>query len=79
MRTIYICDICGKTYSQAIAAQTCEISHDTSEDRKKAMTIKLNKLDPCDYCARAYYVYGCELDCSCEERCQDYSQFISKE
>lgn len=79
MTTIYMCDICGKTYSHAGAVKVCEISHDDSLNRRKAHLIKMEYLDPCNYCARAYYVYGCERNCGCEKNCNDYSLFIPED
>ena len=79
MTTIYMCDICGKTYSNAKSARVCEISHDNSLNRKKAHLIELESLDPCNYCARAYYVYGCERNYDCEKNCNDYSLFVLKD
>ena len=79
MTTVYICDICAKTYSKIAAAAVCEISHNPDPNQKKAHMIKLGNLDPCNYCARAYYVYGCERNCSCEKNCNDYNLFIPEE
>ena len=79
MKTIYICDICGKTFSQKQHAQSCEISHDTSENRRAAKQLKLVGLDPCENCGRAYFVYGCELNCSCWNQCKDYDLYIPTE
>lgn len=79
MTTIYICDTCGKTFSSACAARMCEISHINDINKKKVELIKMECLDPCDYCARAYYVYGCERNCECEKVCKDYDLFVLKE
>lgn len=79
MTTIYMCDICGRTFSNAGAAQVCEISHENDFNKKKVALIKMENLDPCNYCARAYYVYGCERNCDCEKNCKDYNLFISEE
>lgn len=79
MTTIYMCDTCGKTYSNVAAAAVCELSHQPDSNQKKAYVIKLRNLDPCNYCARAYYVYGCERNCDCEKNCKNYSLFVSEE
>lgn len=79
MTTVYICDKCGRAYSKWQNARYCEINHEVNPAKKKAFLIKHEGSDPCDYCARAYYVYGCERNCDCEKNCIDFDLFVFKE
>lgn len=79
MTTIYMCDTCGATYKTPERANNCELSHMTNEKDRQIHILKTNNIDPCMVCERAYFVYGCEWNCQCQSKCNNYSLFILKE
>ena len=63
---IYKCDYCKKEYDNFNDCVACEMTHMTELEKLKTQ-IHLNEEFLCDYCDHSYYVYGCELNCSCKE------------
>lgn len=69
----YACTCCDTVYEREIDAIICEEHHllDGEEDKYSRYDllrifnlIESRNVDPCDYCENAYYVYGCEQECS---------------
>lgn len=81
MRQCWKCDICGKTFLLKEQCLEHEKAHYPYLDYKQiAYLIAQNdrNREICDFCKNAYYVYGCELSCSCERECikNGYNKFI---
>lgn len=83
-KTIYVCEYCRTIYEKRMDARWCEIQHEQRDGYigqndcvKKAL--RREGSNPCDYCGRAYYVYGSEFNCECEPKCKNYSLFLAKE
>lgn len=79
MTTLYKCDTCGKEFNSKHDCFICECSHIENENECIKQVIIYNKKDPCDYCNRSYYAYGCERDCECKVPCNNYDQFVPVE
>lgn len=69
----YGCTCCGTVYNREIDALMCEERHLLDGEKDKYSRYDLIRIfnliesrgsDPCDYCEHAYYVYGCEQECS---------------
>ena len=69
----YECVFCNSTYTNYEAAVSCENEHLKMfapndfyplDHIKIYNMIESRNADPCDYCKNAYYVYGCEQECS---------------
>ena len=83
-KTIYVCEYCRKPYEKRMDARWCEIQHEHNDaNLRHNESIVTNILkesgNPCDYCGRAYYVYGREFNCECESKCKNHSLFLAKE
>ena len=76
MKTIYICDKCGKEFETEITAYIHERQCIDGMDMKKAILICEEEFtDPygqvvCKQCDNHYMVYGCELSCKYERSCK---------
>jgi len=83
-KTVYVCEYCHTAYPNRMDARWCEILHEHKtglglyNERVMAEIKRLNQ-NPCDYCRRAYYVYGSEWNCDCQKNCHNFSLFIAKE
>ena len=69
----YECVFCNSTYTNYETAVSCENEHLEMfapnnfyplDYIKIYNMIESRNADPCDYCKNAYYVYGCEQECS---------------
>ena len=69
----YECVFCNSTYTNYETAVSCENKHLEMfapnnfyplDYIKIYNMIESRNADPCDYCKNAYYVYGCEQECS---------------
>ena len=67
MKIVYECEHCGKQFSNQKCCAYHEILHLGDIDKIKYYITNLTPKDVCDYCANAYWVYGCERDCSCSD------------
>lgn len=72
-RVTYECAFCNSTYTNYETAVSCENEHLKMfapnnfyplDNIKIYNMIESRNADPCDYCKNAYYVYGCEQECS---------------
>ena len=64
MKTIYECEHCGKQFSDRACCAYHEVLHLKNLEKIKYYLINISPKDVCDCCANAYWVYGCERDCS---------------
>ena len=64
MKIIYECEHCGKQFSNSTCCAYHEILHLEDMDKIKYHIMNFTSNDECDYCANAYWVYGCERDCN---------------
>ena len=79
MTTIYRCDICGREFGSTFACRHHEAQHFDGEERVKYELVHDSEENICDYCAKSYYVYGCELNCDIED-CSaktNYKDFVA--
>lgn len=81
MKQCWKCDICGKTFLLKEQCLKHEKAHYPCLNYKQiAYLIAQNdrNREICDFCKNAYYVYGCELDCSFMKECikNGYNKFI---
>lgn len=80
-KVVYKCSYCGTVYDTKMDARWCEILHSRrsqeEKDRQYRDELLEAKKDPCDYCARAYFVYGCERACE-DADCRNYEHFLMK-
>ena len=69
----YECVFCNSTYTNYETAVSCENEHLEMfapnnfyplDYIKIYNMIESRNAEPCDYCKNAYYVYGCEQECS---------------
>lgn len=68
MYTKYFCDFCNKEFSSEVQCKIHEkVEHEGYP--KDASFILGWGHDPCEYCAHAYYVYGCEQECEHKKDC----------
>lgn len=82
-KAIYICEYCHTGFNTRTEARMCEISHEFTSDTirnndKSLGVIMAEGKDPCDFCERAYYVYGSERNCDCVKNCKNYDLFWNK-
>lgn len=79
----YECVFCNSTYTNYETAVSCENEHLKMfapnnfyplDHIKIYNMIESRNAEPCDYCKRAYYVYGCEQECKYRNmgKCQIY-------
>ena len=83
-KTIYVCEYCRTIYEKRMDARWCEIQHEQrdgyiAQNESIMRALKKEKANLCDYCGRAYYVYGSEFNCECEPKCKNYNLFLAKE
>lgn len=64
MTTIYKCDFCDETFRNSRECRKHESTHFNGAERLKYILMYSSETDICDYCKHAYYVYGCERDCT---------------
>lgn len=73
-KTYYLCSMCHTIFKNESEALMCEERHLSNNMKEEGFTheqvyrlynlIESRNADPCDYCKNAYYVYGCEQECS---------------
>ena len=73
-KTYYLCSMCNTIFKNENDALICEERHLSNNMKTEGFTqeqlyrlynlIESRNADPCDYCKNAYYVYGCEQECS---------------
>lgn len=65
MKVIYECETCHQQFTNKDDCIRCELSHIVNKDeRYKYYVINAMGENICKFCENAYYVYGCELNCS---------------
>lgn len=79
MTILYRCDACGEEFIDKDACFIHELSHINISDERLVKIILYKGQEPCDYCEKSYYVYGCERDCGCKVPCNNYDQFVTVE
>jgi hypothetical protein len=79
MTTLYKCDTCGQEFTDKDMCFIHECSHIENENERLIKIILHEGEEPCDYCEKSYYVYGCERDCECKVSCNNYNQFVPVE
>ena len=75
------CEVCGKTFPIKEMCLRHEESHYPYLDYKQIAYLiaqKNKNREICDFCKNAYYIYGCELNCSFMKEClkNGYNKFI---
>ena len=78
MKIRYECDYCHQQFDNEMVCRYHEIEHLNNVDRLKYDIQYIMCEDICQYCAHAYYVYGCELNCPCKNCCDanNYKDFV---
>lgn len=84
MTNCWKCDVCNRTF---LIKEDCikhEKSHYPYLNYKQIACLEALKdrnREVCDFCAQAYYVYGCELNCEHMKTCikKGYNKFIPNE
>lgn len=81
MKIIYECETCHQQFATQDDCIHCEYSHLDNYDNYKYYLMNAKGDNICKFCNNAYYVYGCELDCSYTNcnRTNNYKDFIIKE
>lgn len=64
----YFCSFCDKQFDDKISCLVHEKMEHLGYSKDVSEIISLGRM-PCDYCANAYYVYNCELNCQYREEC----------
>ena len=63
MKILYECDYCDAQFPNEAMCRCHEADHLSDMDKFKYYLKYIVHGDICSYCAHAYYVYGCELNC----------------
>lgn len=78
MKVIYKCEFCDKQFDNANVCKYHEMLHLNSIDKFKYYIRNVECQDLCKYCARVYYIYGCEQNCQFKDCAaqNNYMHFI---
>ena len=63
MKIRYECEACGQQFDCEKKCRIHEASHLGNVEKTKYLIQYILHEDVCAHCARAFMVYGCELDC----------------
>lgn len=77
----YYCSYCDKEFPDKLACLVHEKMEHIGYSKDVSEIISLGRT-PCDYCAKAYYVYGLEQNCQYRDKClpnHKWAEFLYKE